>query len=545
MKFKIISLFLLGLVLVQFSALGETDSTEYHIRTWYSALNGDQGRVVEGKEYPLTLAWRTDGILSPEKDNIILLFHGRNGSKDSYNDSIGSPKDESTFIEHKIKGDRVPRAYNSDKFFIISIDAAGNPNHSSNYLNTAAPAPYCQTPLTLPIVLDGIPYIPTEKQEKEKDLIIQYTKIKNKPDPFPQWDIRFLSECAGKILKYLEVDHVYTVGGGSMGGYQSIQFLVDNPEISDKLIFNLSAPYTGIGLTLLHRRNVMTYWRSPDWNNGNFYHNGTGIIDYIPPRKAVYSIAPYNWLDDESEKELGADRGKLTEAILQIEEKNPIPPIKINSPQPLRNRGPVLVSGLVTALGRKPLKLESCKNWEGIETEIEPDELKGFWINFRGESYLIEGNTVDSVTVGKIPNYFGKTPFLIKGMVWPDPNVNIQTNIGCDYHNIGESAPGIAGFPPFNNSFSEEDMQARIKAAVAPIKFKKVLLIGGLDDKTLFPRYTKVLRNAFISNPEHNPEDVMICMAPEYGHGYKWTEESKEDSRFGINLLIYYFLLNR
>ncbi len=75
------------------------------------------------------------------------------------------------------------------------------------------------------------------------------------PD-FPLVSIRDMVRAQARVLEHLGVERVHTVVGGSIGGMQALQWVVDFPHRVDRCIAIGAAPLSAMGLALNHLQRL-------------------------------------------------------------------------------------------------------------------------------------------------------------------------------------------------------------------------------------------------------------------------------------------------
>lgn len=194
--------------------------------------------LVNGKKIsPVQIGYETYGILSPTKDNVILICHFYSGN------SHAAGKYSA---EEKIPGywDAIigpGRPFDTNKYFIVSSDTLCNMNPKSPMVITTGPASI--NPET------GKPYGLS----------------------FPFVTIRDFVNLQYKLLESLGVKKLKAVSGASMGGLQSFEWSVAYPDFVDQIIPVISTPKLYgwlIGWLKLWGDPIKL---DPKWNNGDYY----------------------------------------------------------------------------------------------------------------------------------------------------------------------------------------------------------------------------------------------------------------------------------
>lgn len=184
-----------------------------------------------GREFwPVSLAYETYGMLSPAKDNVILIAHALTG--DSHCASHGTDDPEEGWWEPLVGPGRV---FDTDRYFVICSNVLGGCQGSTG------PASY--NPLT------------------EKPYAMS----------FPVITIRDMVRAQRALIGHLGIDRLVAVVGGSMGGMQALTWAVEYPDMVGAVVAIATpgrASSQSIAYNEVMRRAVMT---DPGWNKGDYY----------------------------------------------------------------------------------------------------------------------------------------------------------------------------------------------------------------------------------------------------------------------------------
>lgn len=201
------------------------------VKTQYHTIN--EGIQFEsGVNFsPITVAYETYGELNSKKDNAILVIHALTGDAHAagyYNETDKKAGWWDTLIG---KG----KAFDTDKYFIICTNILGGCSGTTG--------PGSINPQT------GKPY----------------------GTDFPVFTIEDTVKVQKKLLDYLEIESLYCVAGGSMGGMEAMQFSISYPDYvkSAVLIATTSrlSPQA-IAFNAVGRNSIIS---DPAWNNGDYY----------------------------------------------------------------------------------------------------------------------------------------------------------------------------------------------------------------------------------------------------------------------------------
>jgi len=213
--------------------------------------------------------------LNGSKTNAIIIFHALSGSSHVYrnNSDLGGWWDEMV---------GVGKPFDPSKYFIICANILG-----SCYGSTG---PSSNNPQTRKLYRLNFPIITIHDIVKSIKLLIDYLGVK-------------------KIL---------TITGGSMGGMQVLDWVVNYPEITQSVIPIATAAYATTLNIALNEVQRQAIYSDPFWNKGNYY---TGY----PPNKGLRlarEIGHITYLSEDSMKEkFGRRLYHNLEYIFQFEEE--------------------------------------------------------------------------------------------------------------------------------------------------------------------------------------------------------------------------------
>ncbi|MBE6508756.1 MAG: homoserine O-acetyltransferase [Methanobrevibacter sp.] len=212
----------------------------------------DSGKVLE----KVTIAYETYGELNKERSNAILICHALTG-------------DAHAAGWHK--GDRKPgwwemvigpgKALDSEKYFIICSNVLGGCK------GTTGPSSI------------------NPKTGKEYGL------------EFPVITIGDMVNVQKKLVDHFNINQLYAVIGGSMGGMQVLEWMVSYPKMMKKAIPIATAAMSypqQIAFNAVGRQSIFS---DPNWKSGNYYDSGE-----IPRNglSLARMIAHITYLSDES-----------------------------------------------------------------------------------------------------------------------------------------------------------------------------------------------------------------------------------------------------
>jgi len=198
-------------------------------------------RLESGQTLPvLELAYETYGTLTPAKDNAILVVHGYTSSHHAAGKNASGKEGRGVLPDAAGWFDKLigpGKAVDTDKFFVVSVNALGSA-HGSSGPNTIDPK-------------TGKPYGPT----------------------FPHITLRDMVSSQKALIDSLGLKSLVAVVGPSMGGFQSFQWAVSYPGFMKGIAASVTAPRApnrGGGLEALQKRLAS----DPNWNGGWYYENG-------------------------------------------------------------------------------------------------------------------------------------------------------------------------------------------------------------------------------------------------------------------------------
>lgn len=176
------------------------------------------------------LAYETYGVLNPQRDNAILLLHALSG--DAHAAGFHSPSDRKPGWWDDMIGPG--RAFDTNKYFFICSNVLGGCKGSSG-------------PLTLH---------PTTGRRWASD--------------FPVVTIADMVAAQVRLISHLGINRLYAVAGGSMGGFQAIEWMIAHPDRVQSAILlatsAISSPQA-VAWNAIGRQAIM---RDPKWVGGHY-----------------------------------------------------------------------------------------------------------------------------------------------------------------------------------------------------------------------------------------------------------------------------------
>ncbi len=195
------------------------------------------------------LAYETYGVLSPQRDNAILLLHALSG--DAHAAGYHSPSDRKPGWWDDMIGPG--RAFDTNKYFFICSNVLGGCKGSTG-------------PLSLH---------PTTGRRWASD--------------FPVVTIADMVAAQVRLITHLGIQRLYAVAGGSMGGFQAIEWMITHPErvLSAILLATsaISSPQA-VAWNAIGRQAIL---RDPKWMNG-YYAPDDAPVDGLSVARMIGHI---------------------------------------------------------------------------------------------------------------------------------------------------------------------------------------------------------------------------------------------------------------
>ena len=180
---------------------------------------------------PITLAYETYGTLSPQRDNAVLIVHALSG--DAHVAGYHTPQDRKPGWWDLVIGPG--KAFDTTKYFVLCSNILGGCKGSTG--------PSSIHPAT------GRPYGPA----------------------FPVVTISDMVRAQSVLMDHLGIRRLLTVVGGSMGGFQVLEWAVRYPDrVASAIPIATSARLSaqGIAFNEVGRQAIMA---DPNWLGGDYY----------------------------------------------------------------------------------------------------------------------------------------------------------------------------------------------------------------------------------------------------------------------------------
>lgn len=198
---------------------------------------------------PFTLAYETYGSLNAQRDNAILLLHALSG--DAHAAGRHQPTDRKPGWWDEMVGPGRP--FDTERYFVICSNVLGGCQGSTGPAST--------NPAT------GRPY----------------------GTDFPVITIGDMVQAQTRLLDYLGIETLFAVAGGSMGGFQALEWATASPErVRNVLLLATTARSSAqtIAWNTIGRQAIMS---DPRWQGGHYYA-GEPPIDGLAVARMVGHI---------------------------------------------------------------------------------------------------------------------------------------------------------------------------------------------------------------------------------------------------------------
>ena len=193
-----------------------------------------------GKLDSFSLAYETYGTLNGDHSNAILICHALSGDAHVAGYHTADPNEKPGWWDDAVGPGKL---FDTDRYFVICSNVLGGCQGSTG---PSSPAP------------DGKPYALR----------------------FPVVTIADMVETQRHLMDHLDIDTLFAVVGGSMGGMQALQWAVVYPERVENTIFLASAARSSTQHIAFNETGRQAIYADPNWDNGNYY-------DGTPPRSGL------------------------------------------------------------------------------------------------------------------------------------------------------------------------------------------------------------------------------------------------------------------
>lgn len=179
----------------------------------------DSGEVIRD----CRVGYRTFGVLNADKSNVVVAPTWASGTTEQFKSNIGPGK-----------------LINSEKYFVVAVDALGNGVSSSPSNSTLQPR-------------------------------MSFPKFTLKDSVHTQYEL---------LTKELKLTHVKAVLGISMGGMQTFQWLISYPDFMDRAIPIVGSPRLAPYDLLLWQAQLDAIMNDHAWNNGDYKTNPARALEF-------------------------------------------------------------------------------------------------------------------------------------------------------------------------------------------------------------------------------------------------------------------------
>jgi len=188
------------------------------------ALEG--GKMIERVE----LAYEAWGVLSPSRDNVVLLCHALTGNSHACDQE--RPNDARAGWWNPLVGPG--RVFDTDRFFVLCANVLGGCDGSTG---------------------------PTSVEP-----------VVNRPYRlrFPTITVGDMVQAQHALLQALNIRQLAVVAGGSLGGLQALEWIIAFPELVDRAVVVAAAPRLstqGLAIDDIARQAIMS---DPSWKSGDY-----------------------------------------------------------------------------------------------------------------------------------------------------------------------------------------------------------------------------------------------------------------------------------
>ncbi|MHB0857115.1 MAG: homoserine O-acetyltransferase MetX [Anaerolineae bacterium] len=191
------------------------------------ALELDCGQTLA----PVTLAYETYGMLSPQRDNAILIEHALSG--DAHVAGFNAPDDRKPGWWDNMVGPGKP--FDTERYFVICSNIIGGCKGSTG---PSSPNPHTGKPYAL---------------------------------DYPMVTVGDMVRAQQRLMDHLGIQRLLAVTGGSMGGMQALDWAMRYPQrVASVLAIATTARMSaqGIAFNEVGRQAIMA---DPCWANGDYY----------------------------------------------------------------------------------------------------------------------------------------------------------------------------------------------------------------------------------------------------------------------------------
>jgi len=101
----------------------------------------------------------------------------------------------------------------------------------------------------------------------------------NKPyfSAFPQVTIRDMVQAHIILRRHLQIEKIHTIIGGSMGGYQVLEWVLMEPQVFDKMVLVATSPQESAWGIAIHTAQRLAIEADPTWKDRNANAGAAGL----------------------------------------------------------------------------------------------------------------------------------------------------------------------------------------------------------------------------------------------------------------------------
>ncbi|HPO15277.1 MAG TPA: homoserine O-acetyltransferase [Candidatus Hydrogenedentes bacterium] len=236
----------------------ETGSVGIVTAKYYTFAEPPNAMVLESgaKLGPITLAYETYGQLNPDRSNAVLICHALSGDAHVAGKYHSDDKKSGWWDEMVGPG----KAFDTEKYFVICSNVIGGCMGStgSSSINPATGKPYG---LDFPLVTIG-------------DMV----------------------RAQAELVRYLGIDQLLAVAGGSMGGMQALDWATRFPDRVRAVIIIAASYHNGAQQIAFHAVGRHAIQSDEEFKNGQYYEGGNPASGLGIARM----LAHITYLSDES-----------------------------------------------------------------------------------------------------------------------------------------------------------------------------------------------------------------------------------------------------
>jgi homoserine O-acetyltransferase/O-succinyltransferase len=191
-------------------------------------LHLQSGQTLES----FTLAYETYGQLNADRSNAILICHALSGDAHVAGYHTGDPDEKPGWWDDAVGPGKM---FDTRRYFVICANVIGGCQGSTGPSSLAP---------------DGKPYAMR----------------------FPFVTVQDMVHAQHHLIRYLGIERLFSVAGGSMGGMQALQWAVDYPDAVSSVLFLASTARSSAQNIAFNEIGRQAIYADPNWNNGDYYN---------------------------------------------------------------------------------------------------------------------------------------------------------------------------------------------------------------------------------------------------------------------------------